>query len=214
MFRNLIFIFVLINFTTTIYSKTPVNDLFESGGKLIKYIASDGFSKLKEKSDSFVQIDSIFKFALQTAEENFSEALLFCSLATLTYNHVNLRLPLTGTKIRLNFYTKLDTVIYDKMRDNLPARFFEDSPEISFGDVDKLTHFFSSAYLAYNFGENFSNQMGLLVEHFEETFEAQNKVDSRDLKMNKIGREFGKKLKKELIYPSEIIKLYKKLSDA
>lgn len=210
--RNYILVLIIL-FAGYAKAKPPVKDLFEYGGRLIKYIASEEFSALRKNHSKIELLDSIFKYSLQIAEEDIGDALLFCSIGTLTYSDFDMVLPFIGSGIKVYIFNQLDTIEYKKMINNLPRKLFDDSPDDDYGDLDKITHFFSAAFLSYQFNEYIAENIGVWVEYFEEGFKAQSKIDERDLRVNKLGIEFGKHLKKEKIFPSNYLNKTKSLKD-
>lgn len=188
-----------------------VKDIFVESGKVMEYIASDQFSNINVNNE-LAKIDSIFSFALLQADSNISDALLFAAIGTIPYVEFPVETPIFNIRIRFLIFNKIDYLIFNKKMKNLPAKLFEDSPIGEFGDKDKLTHFFISAFLAYSLTEKISLGLGKFVEAFENDFKIDGKEDERDLKMNYLGVEFGNRLKDELIFPSEILTKYKTLS--
>lgn len=188
-----------------------VKDIFVESGKVMEYIASNQFSNISENNE-LAKIDSIFSFALLQADSNISDALLFAAIGTIPYVKFPVEIPIFNIRIRFLIFNKIDYLIFNKKMKNLPAKLFEDSPIGEFGDKDKLTHFFISAFLAYSLTEKISLGLGKFVEAFENDFKVDGKEDERDLKMNYLGVEFGNRLKDKLIFPSEIITKYKTLS--
>lgn len=188
-----------------------VKDIFYYGSKVNDYIALN-FIKSNEIELNINQIDSIFLYALALADSNIADALLFCSIGTMTYPTFKIKVPSLGFSIPFSVFTNVDTTMLLKKQQNLPNKLFEDSPKSEFGDKDKIVHFFSTAYLSYIFGDLFSNHFGYFVEEFEESFKVDGKIDKRDLKINKLGADFGKELRYKIIFPSFILAKEKRLS--
>lgn len=193
------------------FSFCQVKDIYYYGSKLNDYIA-ENLKPSDNIESNHTLLDSIFSYALQMADSNFSDALLFCSIGTMTYPVFRIKIPVIGLIIPFKFFYKIDSISFYRKLDNLPAKLFYDSPQSKFGDKDKIVHFFSTAYLSYTFGDEFSRSLGIFVEQFEEDFKVDGKVDSRDLRINELGVEFGKTLRFNLIYPSIILAKVKELS--
>lgn len=188
-----------------------VKDIFYYGSKINDYIALN-FTKSDNREININRLDSIFSYALVLADSNIGDALLFCSIGTMTYPTFKIRIPLIGLTIPFPVFTKVDTSMLNMKKKNLPHKLFDDTPDSEFGDKDKVVHFFSTAYLSYMFGELFSNHLGIFVEEFEESFKIDGKVDERDLKINQLGAEFGRMLHYKIIFPSFILAKEKSLS--
>jgi len=204
--KALIFL-LLIGYTAS----GQVKDIFEYGSMVNDYIANN-LVKSQEKEINISQIDSIFGYALSISDSNVADALLFCSVGVMTYSVFNVRLPYLNFRIPVPVFTYLDKNKFQRKVENLPSKLFDDSPESEFGDKDKVVHFFSTAYLSYIFGDNFSNHIGSFVEIFEEDFKVDGKIDERDLRIDELGAEFGKELRCKIIFPSFILAKEKSLT--
>jgi hypothetical protein len=157
-------------------------------------------------------VDSIFFYALAIADSNIGDALLFCSIGTMTYRTFKMKIPFINLTIPFSVFTQVNTDLLNYKVRNLPSNLFEDSPQSDFGDKDKVVHFFSTAYLSYTFGKVFSEYIGNFVENFEKSFKIDGKVDERDLKINQLGALFGQMLRCKIIAPSIILAKEKSLS--
>lgn len=195
-------ILILFLFISEINSQ--VKDIFEFGSKINDYIASS-FDKSNDKELNINQMDSIFSFALSIADSNIADALLFCSIGTMTYPVFKIKLPYLNFFIPFSVFTEYDLEKMKKKEENLPHKLFEDSPDTKFGDKDKVVHFFTFAYFSYLFGYSFAVHIGSFVEKFEESFKIDGKVDERDLKINELGAKFGQELNYKIIFPSFIL---------
>lgn len=188
-----------------------VKDVYKFGSKVNDYI-SKNLVKSGDREINLVQIDSIFSYAISIADSNIGDALLFCSLGTMTYQTFKMKVPILNFLIPFSVFSQVNQDLLNQKVNNLPSKLFDDSPETDFGDKDKVVHFFSSAYLSYTFGYRFAEQVGNFVEHFEEGFKIDGKVDKRDLKINQLGSEFGQLLRCKIIPPSIILAKEKSLS--
>lgn len=169
--------------------------LYTNVQKISEYIAQDKFSIYLENENHLVLVDSIFSFALTVNNNDISETLLSLTFATVPYRQVPLKIPYLN--IIFNFpLVSADKETYLKKNSNLPNNLFYDTPQNSFGDRDKLAHFFGSAFLSYNsILFDLTPFIGYFVEVFEETFKVESFIDERDLIVNSIGSSFGKALK-------------------
>ncbi|MGB9665182.1 MAG: hypothetical protein ACPL25_09755 [Ignavibacteria bacterium] len=188
-----------------------VKDVYEYGSKVNDYIAKN-LIKSEEREINLAQVDSIFSFSLSIADSNIGDALLFCSIGTMTYPIFKMKLPIFNFLIPFSIFTYTNEYMLKQKVKNLPSILFDDSPRTDFGDKDKVVHFFTLAYLSYTFGNNFAEHFGKFVEHFEEDFKIDGKVDERDLKINQLGSEFGQMLRCKIILPSIILAKEKSLS--
>ncbi len=172
------------------------------------YIASENFAQLKKDYGDLIAVDSIYKYALKVNNFDYSETLLSLMFATVPYREIPIQTPLL--KVKLNYpLISADEEIFNKKNNNLPRYLFIDSPQNDYGDMDKLAHFFGSAFLSYQSGFiDLAELIGYFVEAFEESFKVQNEIDYRDIDVNYYGRLFGKLLKNEnTILPSQVILL-------
>lgn len=185
-------------------------NMFHYGGKIIEFTAN--FESDFSQKHPIQFLDSIFSYALKLSDGNIGDALLFCSVGTIPYSEFEMRVPLINIPIKVFIYNIVNEDLFNQMIRNLPTKIFPDSPEGNFGDKDKVTHFFSSAYWSYSFNENVSSAIGFIIEHFEEGFKVQSVVDERDLAVNQLGIKFGSLLKDRLLFPSEIISNDKSLT--
>lgn len=172
------------------------------------YIASEKFLELRKTYGELSAVDSIFSFALKVNNYDYSETLLSLMFTTVPYREVPIQTPLL--KINLSYpLISADELTFKKKNENLPRYLFIDSPQNEYGDLDKLAHFFGSAFLSYNSNIfDLGELIGYFIEVFEENFKVQSEIDFRDIDVNYYGRLFGKLLKKDKsILPSQIILL-------
>jgi hypothetical protein len=199
------YLFTIIIFTQlTIFPQQ--SELSKSVNSLSKFIASDYFANLKKTTNDLNLADTIYAHAIKLKNYNYSEALLSLTFATLPYRLVPLEIPFTHIVINFPLYSDADSIYLLKNK-NLPKNLLYDSPQDSFGDKDKLAHFFGSAFLSYNtFIFDFADLIGYFVEVFEEAFVVQSTVDFRDLNVDKMGKIFGILLEKNKnLMPSDIL---------
>lgn len=172
-------------------------------------IAGDEFEKLSYEHDQLELIDTIYARALQLHNYDISETLLTLTFTTLPFKKMPLNIPLIGIKLSIPLPSVSDSLFTLKVR-NLPSYIFPDSKKNSYGDKDKLPHFYGNAFLSYNLRFfNFSKFIGILLELFEESFEVDGKFDRRDIKANHLGDFFGQLLiTNSNILPSQVLSIY------
>jgi hypothetical protein len=182
------------------------SSLSKSVNYISSYISAEEFINLKAGIGDLCAVDSIYSTALKFNEDNYSEALLALSAATLPYREVPIIIPLINSVWKYPLVSSDDSV-YNLKNENLPAQFFYDTPQNDYGDKDKLAHFFGFAFLSYStLFFDFGNLIGYFVEAFEEDFKVQSSIDYRDLEVNFLGKCFGRLLKKDKsILPSQVL---------
>ncbi len=180
------------------------SELSRTVNYLSDFIGSEYFRNLKTKNNDLALVDTLFKRSLIFRHNDYSEALLSLTFATIPYNEVPIQIPLIHIIVNFPLISASDSVFLAKNR-NLPKDLFFDTPKDKFGDKDKLAHFFGSAFLAYNSSIfDLGDLIGYFVEVFEEEFKVQSKIDNRDLMTNKLGYIFGAALKRnKFIHPSD-----------
>ncbi len=174
-----------------------------------KYITSENFESINTAHNDLAAVDSIYTFALNYLEGDYSEALLALTFATLPFNKMPLKIPILGIPLTLSLPSPGDSLFHKKNL-LLPKNLFFDSPKTDFGDKDKLAHFFGNAFLSYNISFfNFSKFMGIFVEMFESTFKVEGGLDFKDIKVNHLGDSFGIFLNENNnLMPSEVLRIY------
>ena len=203
-----LFFFIVLFFISTFIVNAQQSRLSKSVNYLSEFIASDYFCKLNENSNDLNLVDTLFNRAVKYENNDYSEALLSLTLAVVPYKKVPIQIPLLKSIVRYPLTSDNDSVFYKKNK-NLPKNFYFDTPVNSFGDKDKLAHFFGSAFLAYNSSIfDLGDLIGYFVEVFEEEFKVQSVIDNRDMMTNKLGYIFGTFLKKNKnIQPSNVFLL-------
>lgn len=202
----LLLVWIIIIYSADLLSQQ--SKLSKSVNQISEYIASEKFLNLKNEIGDLASVDSIFFFAFKVNNYDYSETLLSLMFATVPYREVPVKTPLL--KIPLNYpLISADLETFNQKNKNLPRYLFIDSPQNEYGDLDKLAHFFGSAYLSYNSNIfDLGELIGYFVEVFEESFKVQSEIDFRDIDVNYYGRLFGKLLKNDkTILPSQIILL-------
>lgn len=199
-----VFIFLVV--CQSIFSQQ--SKLSKSVNLISEYISSNEFISLKNRIGDLRSIDSIFIQSIIHSNNDYSEALLALTFATVPYKEVPIQIPLLKMIVNYPLISASDSVFLLK-NENLPRYIFFDSPNNAYGDKDKLAHFFGSAYISYTSNIlDLGNPIGYFVEVFEESFKVQSSIDERDLITNNLGNTFGKLLKlNKSILPSQIIVL-------
>ncbi len=198
-----LFLLILMITFSSLTSIAQQSELSKSVNYLSEFIASSYFRNLGNGINDLSLVDTLFNRAVLYREYDYSEALLSLTFAAIPYREVPIDIPLANTIIKFPLTSADDSVFLIK-NNNLPKDFYFDSPKNSYGDKDKLAHFFGSAFLAYNSSIfDLGDLIGYFVEVFEEEFKVQSVIDNRDLMTNKLGYIFGTYLKKnKTIQPS------------
>lgn len=183
--------------------------LDESVSYLSGYIISDEFTKIKENNSDLAAIDSLYAEALRFNEGDVSEALLTVTFAALAFEELPIRVPIINEVIDLPL-ARVDNKLFSQKIGALPKNLFFNSPKSKFGDKDKITHFFGSAYLAHSVTIfNLSKFMGIFIELFEATFKVEGHMDFRDMQINNLGEFYGVSLhKNSKLMPSHALQYY------
>jgi len=173
---------------------------------LSEYIASDEF--VQSGAGDLALVDSIYNKSLEICGGSVSEALLTATFTTIPYNKVPIHTSILGISFTVPLPSATDSV-FRKKNEHLPRNLFPDTPQDGYGDIDKLAHFFGSAYLAYSHVPfDFNKIIGIFVEEFERSFKVQSFADPRDLAANSSGITFGSALRdNEEIRPSRVLAL-------
>ncbi|NWF49800.1 MAG: hypothetical protein HXY49_04590 [Ignavibacteriaceae bacterium] len=181
------------------------SNLSSTVNSITEYIASTHFLEIRKNNGDLASVDSIYIKALEINNNDYSETLLTLMVATVPYREVPIKLPLFNVIVNYPLISAEED-IFTKKNENLPRFFFIDTPENDYGDLDKLAHFFGSAFLSYESNIfDLGKLIGYFVEAFEESFKVQSSIDLRDLDVNEYGRFFGKLLKKDQnLLPSQI----------
>ena len=173
-----------------------------------EYLTSPEFYLIRLQEGELAAIDSLYVFAESYFNGDKSEALLALTFALLPFDEMKLSLPFNAT---LTLYLpSVGKKLFNERTESLPRAFLPDSPSNPNSDTDKLSHFFGNAFLGYELNLfNIAEFLGIFVESFEKTFKVNGAFDMRDMKINKLGFLFGKKLKEDKNFlPSDFIRLY------
>ena len=186
-----------------------VTKLGASVNHLTHFIASGKFEELKNKLSDYQQIDILYKEALKESKGDIDNALFTLTFTVIPYDQIPVVTPVFKIPINVPLPHSVDS-IFNLKNKNLPNNLFFDTPKNSFGDKDKLAHFFGSAYLSYGSSWfDITQIIGIFVEDFEEKFYIQSSADPRDIRADNLGNMFGKVLKKNKeVLPSQVLAVY------
>ncbi|MEX2116558.1 MAG: hypothetical protein WEB37_06710 [Bacteroidota bacterium] len=164
------------------------------------YVRDNRFAELLRRCGDLRAVDGIFQNALRVAEFSVARALFLSMMACLEHQNVAVDVPVVGA-VGLPLTFEEDS-LFNARTKNLPPRIYEDSPETSHGDRDKLQHFFGSAYIAYVSGSpELARATGNFVEWGEARMIVGGADDERDRRANKQGETFGH----DLIYVKTLL---------
>jgi hypothetical protein len=162
--------------------------------KLIReYIRDERFQMIRSRHGDMRAIDAIYLKSLKITEYNVARALFLSFLAVLEHRKIDVKVPIfKSLEVPLSF--EEDSIFYARLK-NLPRRVYPDTPSDSVGDIDKLQHFFGSAYLAYTSeSPGLTRTTGNFIEWGEEKFIVGGVDDPRDKRANNQGKSFGRDL--------------------
>ena len=206
-------IFLILSVTISCFTNEVCSQQSTTGrnvDQLSRYISSTRFAEIKLNFGELASVDSIFMESLRISNSDISDALIACTWACLTVKEATVVTPVLKVKLTIPFFSSSIDIFKEKNR-NLPRFLFDDSPTTEYGDIDKLSHFFGSAFLEYNsFIPGVTELFGYFIEVFEESFKIDSKFSGKDISVNLLGIKFGNELrKKSRELPSNYLKLYK-----
>jgi hypothetical protein len=157
------------------------------------YIRDERFQVLRSRCGDMRAIDAIYLKSLKIADYNIARALFLSFMAVLEHRKVDVKMPIFKP-VGLPLTFEADSIFYARIK-NLPTQVYSDSPPGPNGDIDKLQHFFGSAYLAFaSESPGLTGTTGNLIEWGEEKFVVGGTDDLRDKRANKHGKSFGRDL--------------------
>jgi hypothetical protein len=157
------------------------------------YVRDERFQIMRSRCGDMRAIDAIYLKSLRITEYNIARALFVSFLAVLEHRNVYVKVPIIKS-LELPVSFEEDSLFYARLK-NLPRRVYPDTPADSVGDVDKLQHFFGSAYLAYSSeSPGLAHAAGNLIEWTEDKFVVGGVDDPRDKRANNQGKSFGRDL--------------------
>jgi hypothetical protein len=180
-------------------SEIFVPDMVINMYRMRDFLSSEYFGNFKKFKGDVKSLDEIYNYALFLTDNDIPQSLFIVSIATLPYKSTPAKFPIL--KLDMMFYFSLESdSLFHKRYKNLPSKLYEDSPQNSFGDKDKLSHFFGSAYVAYITDSRLlPTAVGYMIEIGEYIFQLEGFMDERDLLSNELGIKFGKSLLKDPI---------------
>jgi hypothetical protein len=158
-----------------------------------EYIRDERFLVLRSRCGDMRMIDAIYLKSLKIADYNIARSLFLSFMAVLEHRKVDVKMPIFKP-LALPLTFEEDSIFNNRIK-NLPAKVYSDTPPGTFGDIDKLQHFFGSAYLSYvSEAPGFTGTAGNLIEWGEANFIVGGTDDPRDKRANKQGKSFGRDL--------------------
>ena len=150
-------------------------------------------------------MNAIFSKSVKECDYNLKTALFSCLFSVLDHRYVTFKAPL-GSTVNLPLTFETDSSFIVRVN-HLPKRLYDDSPNTTVGDRDKLQHFFAGAYLAYLTDlPKLVEIIGNLIEWLEQRLVVDGLDDWRDKRANRQGASFGSALLyNKTSIPSEFI---------
>jgi hypothetical protein len=161
--------------------------------RIREYVRDGRFQILRDRYGDMQAIDAIYLKSLKIADYNIARALFISFMAVLEHRKVDVKIPILKS-IELPVSFEEDSLFSSRVK-NLPHHFYPDTPPGAYGDVDKLQHFFGSAYLAFTSeSPGLTRTAGNIIEWGEEKFVVGGTDDLRDKRANRQGKSFGRDL--------------------
>lgn len=184
-------------------------DLEDGVTYMVNFIISEKYDSLSKNNSDLVLIDTLYLRAVHFHMGAIDEALLTLTFATLAFNEMPLHIPYTNIKLSAKLPSGPEGTLKKKIP-KIPKQVLIDSPQSSFGDKDKVAHFFGNAFLSYSVSLfNLSKFLSILVVLFEDAFKVEGTIDNRDFIANFLGYHFGKQLSSNAQYlPSQALSIY------
>lgn len=158
------------------------------------FIRWEGFQSFRHDSGDRRAVDLIFQKGLYIAGGDIDRALFMCFFGTMDHAKFGVRIPLLGCVAWIPLTTESEENFQTRHR-HLPSRIYPESQGGTYGDKDKLQHFFGSAFLIYLSGSGtYTNIMGDWMEKLEQRYVVDGVDDPRDHRANRQGAQFGKML--------------------
>jgi hypothetical protein len=171
--------------------------VFNSVQELKTLLRGEEFQHIRERWGDRYAVDVAFRWAEQLCWNNRAVSLFAVFLAMMDHRNVGFRVPLLGPILWLPLSGEFPEEFTERIR-ALPTHLFPDSPPGTYGDRDKLQHFFGSAFLSYVFGSSApAKRIGDFIEWGEDAFVVEGTYDLRDLEANERGRRFAARLRED-----------------
>lgn len=202
-------IFVSLIFTEISAQIFIEKDLEEGITYIVNFIISEKYDSLSKSNSDLDLIDTLYLRAVHFHKGAIDEALLTLTFATLAFKEMPLHIPFTSIRLGAKLPSGPDGTLKKKIP-KIPRKVFIDSPQTSFGDKDKVAHFFGNAFLSYSVSLfNLSKFLSILVELFEDAFKVEGTIDNRDFIANFLGYHFGERLSSDKQHlPSQALSIY------
>jgi hypothetical protein len=182
--------------TSDFFDEHPISPLIgflvpagiRDGYRLREYLASDAYRASCAGETQAEQMDNIYYEAVALAHGNRSRAVLATAISVFEHGSIQLRMP--GFILPIPLTSESRAHFEDRVR-NLPHYIYSEK----INDVDKLQHFFSSAWLKRALGMDWLVSLaGDLVEIGEEAMVVGGSNDPRDKHANHDGIRFAHQL--------------------
>ena len=175
-------------------------DGIQEGYIMREYLGSEKFPEETLGLSDREKMDEIYLDAMDLSQGSETSGLLAAAFGV--FEHKTIPLDLFGLIIQLPL-TSESQLHFDTRVSHLPSHLY--SPAV--GDIDKLQHFFSSAWLKSALGMDWLvNLAGNFVEIGEEAFVLGGSNDPRDKHANHDGLRFGNHLGEwGIVLPSEFL---------
>jgi hypothetical protein len=161
---------------------------------LKEYVVSGEFAAFRRTYGDLCSVDALFDRAMRLSWNNAFEALFITTLATMEHRRFGIRIPLLGPLLWFPLTGEFEDEFHARVR-ALPSRLYPDTLRGEGNDVDKLQHFFGSAFLTYLFeSRETADRIGDFIEWGEDLFIVDGLMDVRDVRANRQGQEFGMQL--------------------
>jgi hypothetical protein len=163
--------------------------LLQDSYLLKQYIVSDDFSEVRRVCGDRAAVDVLFRRALRTSWNNPYLTLAVMTLAVFDHRRFGVRVPLLGPVLWFPLTSEFAEE-FAARREALPSRLYPDTP--SYGDRDKLQHFFGSAFLAMITNSHETvDRIGAFIEWGEDRFIVGGTLEQRDMEADSRGGLFG-----------------------
>ena len=161
----------------------------QHGIELKSFIRSRVFHEIRGRYGDKRAVDAIYIRAMQMTNNNTAMALLLATLASFDHQSVGIKIPVLNLFFPLTNESERE---FNRRVNNLPSKLYDDTPDATEGDRDKIQHFLGSAFLTYAFeSREAAMRIGEFVEEGEDAFIVGGVLDERDRRANKQGQDFG-----------------------
>jgi hypothetical protein len=163
--------------------------MLQHESQLKDFILSKEFSALREHLGDKRAMDAIYVRAMNLTDGNTGISLLIAAFATFDHEIVEFKIPMLSFALPL---TGEEQKQFKRRVNALPKELYTDTPTDSYGDKDKLQHFFGSAFIAFAFeSAGSARRAGVFVEKGERLGIRGGVYDNRDLRADDEGARYG-----------------------